>query len=100
MVSEYVDQARFEEDAYVIRAEPTGVPTGVGSLSLWVELALRVRRFIRRDQTWTVRVRRSEDDPFGDVLHQEVMSHESHARRRAEEIKDEIRSGQFSSEPR
>ena len=96
MVSEYLEQARFGESAFVIRAEPSGVPTGVGSLSIWVELVVQVRRFIRRGHTWMIRVRRTGDDPFGNVVHQEVAADEQHARVRVDEIKDGIRSGQFS----
>jgi hypothetical protein len=32
MVSEYLDEAVFGGDSYVIRAEPTGTPRGVPSL--------------------------------------------------------------------
>ena len=50
MVSEYLEQAGVGEGAFVIRAEPSGVPTGVGSLSIWVELVVHLRRFIGRDE--------------------------------------------------
>lgn len=95
MVSEYLEQAGVGESAFVIRAEPSGVPTGVGSLSIWVELVVQIRRFIKRDQTWTIRVRKSRDDPFGNVVHQEIAADENHARRRVDELKAEIRSGQL-----
>jgi hypothetical protein len=61
-----------------------------------VELVVQIRRFIRRDQTWTIRVRRSADDPFGYVVHQEIAANEDHARKRVDEIKAEIRSGRLS----
>lgn len=96
MVSEYLEQAGVGESAVVIRAEPSGVPTDVGSLSIWVELVFQIRRFISRDQTWTIRVRRSRDDPFGHVVHQEIAADEDYARKRVDEIKAEIRSGQLS----
>ena len=80
MVSEYLGQARFGKDAFVIRAEPTGVPTDASSLSIWVGLVVQVRRLIKRDQTWMVRVRRSDDDPFGDIVHEEVTADETQAR--------------------
>ena len=96
MVSEYLGPARFGESAFVIRAEPSGVPTGVGSLSMWMELVVHIRRFVKRDQTWMIRVRRSEDDPFGNVVHQEVAADKDAARKRVAEIKGEIRCGQFS----
>lgn len=96
MVSEYLEQRESGKVPFVIRAEPSGVPTGVGSLSIWVELVVQIRRFIRRDQTWTIRIRRSRDDPFGNVVHQETAADEDHARKRVDEIKAEIRSRQFS----
>ena len=93
MVSEYLDQAVFGGDAYVIRAEPTGMPEGVASLSVWVELVVELRRRFTRNRTWTVLVRRRIDDPFGVVIHQEVLADEMRSKARVEELAREIRSG-------
>lgn len=83
----------------MIRAEPTGVPQGLGSLSIWVELAIRVRRLLTHDRTWTVRVRRGADDPFGDIVDQEVAPDENLARARVAELKEEIGSGRLPAIP-
>ncbi len=99
MVSEHLEYARFGAKNYVIRAEPTGMPQGLGSLSVWVELAIRVRRLLTHDRTWTVRVRRKADDPFGDVVHQEVAPDKNLARARVAELKEEIRTGRLPAIP-
>jgi len=93
MVSEYLDQAVCGADAYVIRAEPTGMPEGVASLSVWVELLVELRRRFTGNRTWTLRVRRRVDDPFGVVIHEEVVADEMRAKARVEELAREIRSG-------
>jgi hypothetical protein len=93
MVSECLDEAVLRGDAYVIRAKPTGMPSGVASLSSWVELVVDVRRLVTRNRTWTVLVRRRADDPFGVVIHEEVVVDEKHAQARVEEVALEIRSG-------
>ena len=93
IVSEYLNEAVFRGDAYVIRAEPTGMPRGVGSLSVWVELVVELRRRFTRNRTWTLFVRRRVDDPFGVVIHQEVVADERQAKARVEDLAREIRSG-------
>lgn len=93
---EYLEHARFGRSQFVIRAEPTGMPQGVASLSMWVALAVQLRRLFTRDRRWAIRVRRWDDDPFGKVLHEEVVPNGKHARRRIEELRQEIRSGKLS----
>lgn len=95
VVSEYIEQAGYGTRAYVIRAEPTGVPTGVGSLSIWIELLVQVRRLLTRDRSWTVRVRRRDDDPFGAIALEETVPDEIRARARTVELKQQIESGRF-----
>ena len=68
MVSEFLDEAVRAGESYVIRAQPTGMPRGVASLSSWVELLVDLRHLLLRDRTWTVLVRRKPDDPFGVVI--------------------------------
>ena len=93
VVSEYLDEAVLGGDSYVIRAQPTGMPRGVASLSSWVELAVDVRRLVTRERSWTVLVCRRADDPFGVVIHEEVVVDEKRAQARVEEVAREIRSG-------
>ncbi len=93
MISEYLDEAVCGGDSYVVRANPTGMPRGVASLSAWVELAVDLRRIFARNRTWTVLVRRRADDPFGVVIHEEVVIDEKRAQERVEEVAREIRSG-------
>lgn len=93
VVSEYLDEAVLGGDSYVIRAKPTGMPRGVASLSTWVEAVVGIRRLFARDRTWTVMVRRRAEDPFGVVIHEEVLVDEKRAQARVEELAREIRSG-------
>lgn len=93
MVSEFLDEAVRAGESYVIRAQPTGMPRGVASLSSWVELVVDLRRLLLRDRTWTVLVRRRPDDPFGVVIHHEVVVDEKRAGARVGELAREIRSG-------
>ena len=97
VVSEHLEYARFGSEDFVIRAEPTGMPQGLASLSIWVELAVRVRRLITRERSWTVRVRRRSDDRFGEVVHDEIALDETQARTRVVELKEDIRVGRLPS---
>ncbi len=99
IVSEYIDETVFGGDSYVIRAEPSGMPRGVASLSTWVELVVDLRRLVTRDRTWTVLVRRRADDPFGVVIHEEVVVDEKRAQARVEEVAREIGSGSIPWAP-
>jgi hypothetical protein len=96
VVSEYLEQAGHGARAYVIRAEPSGMPKGAGSLSIWVELFVHLQRLVARDRSWTVRVRRHADDPFGTVLHEETAQDATQARARVAELKQQIELGRFS----
>jgi hypothetical protein len=95
VVSEYLEHAGNGVRAYVIRAQPSGMPKGVGSLSIWVELLVHLQRLVARDRSWTVCVRRHADDPFGAVAHEETASDEMQARARVAELKQRIESGRF-----
>ncbi len=95
MVSEYLEQAGQGTHAYVIRAEPSGVPGGVGSLSIWIELLAQIRRLLTRERSWTVRVRRRDDDPFGAIIHEETVPDGIQARAKVQELKQQIESGRF-----
>ena len=58
-----------------------------------------LHHFFARDRTWTVLVRRSVDDPFGVVIHEEVVVDEKRAQARVEEVATEIRSGTIAWAP-
>jgi len=56
--------------AYVVRAEPwNAYQDGVGTN--WTHTYRFLERLIARNHSWTVRVRRRGDDPFGPVLYSE-----------------------------
>lgn len=61
---------------FVIRAQPANTPTtfapamGAGFLYLLTE---RLRLWLRRDQSWTVEVRRAENGLYGPLVTEELF---------------------------
>ncbi len=92
MVPEYMTQAPYGGDTFVVRAEPTGMPQGLGMASSTVVALASIRRWIRRDRRWLLRRRRS-DDPVGPVLYEELLESEAAAKQRVTEIAEELRRG-------
>ena len=62
------------------------MPHGAASPSARAELVVEPRRRFTGNRTWTLLVLRNADDPFGVVIHQEVVVDERRAKARVEEV--------------
>lgn len=79
---------------YIARVEPTGLMESPLPVFSFIALTFTmIRSWIRRDSTWTITVRKRADDPFGDVIHREVLPSRQLASTRADELVREARSG-------
>ena len=58
----------------------------------YAALSVFVTRFILRDRSWHLRVRRFADDPTGPVLHHEVAVNAEVAKQRLVVLRDAIES--------
>lgn len=77
----------------MIRSQPKGLPRGVAGASAWIVSVAQIWRLIRREKAWIVQVRAREQDPFGEVLHEEEALGGREARQRVEALGRELRSG-------
>jgi hypothetical protein len=72
-------------ESFVIRADPWNRQT-----IPWIEFLERV---VRRDFSWMVRVRRSAEDPWGAVCHEERVARRSDVRQVVQRIERELHRG-------
>lgn len=65
--------------AFVLRAQPSGLPRRIATWSFLVVLGANVRQLLRRKQAWTLSVRRPEDDPWGPTVFVETFESKRNA---------------------
>ena len=59
---------------YVLRAEPSSSKQGFwAEMNSLGQLVRSTSQVLHRDHSWTVRVRRRQEDPFGDVVVQQTV---------------------------
>jgi hypothetical protein len=79
---------------YVVRTGPTGVMDSALPMLSFIALTFTtIRRWLRRDSTWTIAVRKRADDPLGPDVHQEVLQSREAASQRLPELLKEARAG-------
>ena len=93
MKIEYSAEARVGKTGFVIRASAKGVPPGTPTPSFWLALGIRLGRLISRQHGWVVVVRRADDDPVGEVLHEEEVARADDAKARVAALKADIQGG-------
>ncbi|MDP9420226.1 MAG: hypothetical protein M3P53_08790 [Actinomycetota bacterium] len=83
-------------EKFLIRAEPAGLPQGVGMASQTATLlSLTWRRLVRGERGWRLRVRRFADDPTGPILYEEEAASAEEAARRLHGLITAMRSGDW-----
>ncbi len=93
VVPEHISEVRGGGRDYVIRAQPKGLPKGIGGLSVWIVFVSLLWRWVRREKAWVVQVRAREHDPLGEVLHEEEVLGDRQARDRVAALGRDLRSG-------
>ena len=89
----YLSEVGGPAGDFVIRAEPWGIPQGLlGFVSNVHEFAF-IRRALKRDHSWIVRVRQRSDDPFGAVVHEERVMNKAAVPTAIARLESAIRDG-------
>jgi len=76
-----------------VRTERRGVPIEGTLRGSVFDLANRVRRLIRRDHAWLIRVRAKGNDPFGPDAYEEIVDDERQLPGALEAVVERVRSG-------
>lgn len=78
--------------AFMLRAQPSGLPSRVATWSLLVVLGANIRQLLRRNQSWTMSVRRPEDDPWGPTVFVELFESKRDALDALDKVANVLRS--------
>ena len=80
---------------FVIRVDPWNLPDGRSDS--WTSTVAFVQRAVERNHSWTLRVRRFSDDPFGPVIHEERIDKRSQVPEAISRVERAIHSGALRS---
>lgn len=82
---------------FVVRADPSGVPTKRFLQGGASHLLAHIQRRLRRDIRWSVQVRHRQDDPFGTVIYEETFPRKADALAAVDGIRDRLRKGEIAA---
>ncbi len=95
MATEFLTEVQFGGRDYILRANPKGMPQGVGSFSVWVAAFVHAWRWLKRERAWVIRVRAREEDPLGKIVYEEELPDWRTTGQRVDELRDKIRAGKL-----
>jgi len=78
---------------FVVRAHRYGVPTEAMIWSSAWDLFSRIRRLVRREKRWVIRVRVASNDPFGPDIYSEVVTDRSAVDEAMSRVEAAVRQG-------
>ena len=82
---------------FVIRVEPWNRPQTSSQMTNVVSSLARLQRVMGRNHSWILRVRRSTDDPFGPVIHEEGIHGRAAVPEAIERVELAIRNGTLNT---
>ena len=83
----------------MVRTERRGVPIEGTLRGGAFDLTNRVRRLVRRDRTWLVRVKKRSDDPSGPDVFVQTVEAESEVAAALDAVLGRIRAGALEVDP-